>query len=467
MMEYLTPMPSRRDFLKTAVAGALSLPAVAGQLRSDEADLPSMVPLSGTARQVGERLGTLNGADLRAHVAGILGSWRRRGLDESALFARSEYYRRFAEKHAPHWLEESAACAAAAEVPVDHFVAYLAGKYRDLFFAEDCTSFAAAGEVTADGATIFHKSRDNVSRPQMVYHKQIVDADGVGGFFAVGDTSDLGLMMMVNERGLAGSADVGGLPETRAKGRGVANPDILRLVAERAERCEEALEIVQRMIADGWYAGGTTFGTHWLFADRFGTILRIAQNSVEEQHWFHRDALVFLRADETPAAERMRAASGRLSIRDFNEAAKSLDICFGTTISGLTVRIDPRKALAVGTVWAALPGCAPALPLHVAAKAVPKPLVDGTCYQTGARLLELREPTSTLGFGGRLVFGEDFIGRRREFQDQLFQEAAGVERRLVELDAADQLDQARALAAQASLDAWQRYQQWNAGVVSE
>jgi hypothetical protein len=458
---------NRRSFLATVVAGAFSVRVARGGIASDKADSASLVSLSGTARQVGERLGALNAADLRAHVAEMLAGWRKRGLTETEMIDRSQPYRRFAEKFAPHWLEESAACAAAAEVPVDHFVGYLAGKYRDLFFAEDCTSFAAAGEATADGATIFHKNRDNVSRPQVAYHKHIVDAEGVGGFFAVGDTSDLGVMMMVNERGLAGSADVGGLSETRPKGRGVMNPDILRLVAERAERCEEALAIVQQMITDGWYAGGSKVGTHWLFADRFGTILRIAQNSVEEKHWFHRDGLVFLARGETPAANQMRAASGKLSIRDFHEAAKSPDICFGSSISGLTVRIDPRKALAGGTVWAALPAWSPSLPLYAAARAVARPLADGACFKAGARLLALRDSTSSTDFGKRLVFGDDFLARRREVQSQLHEDAAGIEQRLRAMDAAGQQEQAADLAAQASVAAWQRYQRWNAEMVPQ
>ena len=62
-------------------------------------------------------------------------------------------------------------------------------------------------------------------------------------------------MMMVNEAGLAGSADMGA-PEPQPRGRGLMNPWGLRHIAERASTCAEALEIVCEWNDRGWYAGG-------------------------------------------------------------------------------------------------------------------------------------------------------------------------------------------------------------------
>jgi hypothetical protein len=407
----------------------------------------------------------LNRDDVRKHVADVMAGWRKRRLSDREAAHRSKPFRRFAEKFGPHWLEEAAACAKAAETPIDHYVAYLAGKYRSLFFAEDCTSFAAAGEATADGAAIFHKNRDNVHRAQSTYHKRITDAKGTAGFFAVGDTSDMGLMMMVNDRGLAGSADMGGLPETRPKADGVMNPYILRLIAERAKTCQEALEIIQQMITDGWYAGGKTSGTHWLFVDRYGTILRVAQNSVQQKHWFHRDRAVFLARGSTEAGQNMKAAHGKLTVRHFHDAARSRDLCFDSSISALTVRIDPRTSIAGGTVWTALPAWTPFLPLFPIAGGVPLAIADGTCFGIGYRLLELHNAEGRSE--GRLHFDQEFRDSRRKFQGRLYADAARVEKQLHLRPGKPPDPQFADLASNVSLAAWHQYRTWNRFLLSE
>ena len=221
--------------------------------------------------------------------------WRERGLSDQERSNRTEPLRRFIDRFAPAWMDEIEACAGAVEMPTQQYLAFLAGKYRDLFFVDECTSFAALGTATADGAPLFHKNRDNLDRPQCAYHKKLLHASRPAGFYATGDTSDLGVMMVVNEHGLAGSADMTSpVREGHPKGRGVANPYILRLIAEQAECCEHALEIVQQMIRDGWYAGGTKAGTHWLFADRSGKALRVTQNATKEEHEYVKNGVVFL-----------------------------------------------------------------------------------------------------------------------------------------------------------------------------
>jgi len=423
-----------------------------------------LVSLIGTPDEIGQRFGTLNASDIREHVDAVWADWAKRGLSEAAVLEKTQPFVRFCEKFGPHWLVETAACAQAAEVSHERYLAYLAGKYRSLFFTDDCTSFAAAGDATADGAAIFHKNRDNATRAQSAYCKRLTRVPGVTGFYATGDTSDLGLMMMVNDKGLAGSADTGGLKETHPKGRGVMNPYILRLIAERAERCEDALEIIQETIRDGWYAGGSRTGTHWLFADRFGTILRVAQNSVEEQHWYHRDTVVFLARGETPAATAMKSATGKLTVRDFQTAACSRDICFGSSISALTVRIDPKRAIAGGTVWFALPAFAPAIPLHTDAPAVPAPVVDGRMYRAGYELLKLRSGNGKTNFGTPLVFTEDYLERRRQLQDELYANALRTEASLAERNGDDPTR--KSIASQAMLAAWERCRAWNEETLS-
>ena len=437
---------NRRAFVASLVGGIGILRARG--LRSDQEapGSPSLFRLHGSATEVGTQFGTLNRVDIRKHVSDVLTGWQKRGLRRQAAVAKSRPFVRFAEKFGPHWLDEASGCANSAGIPPDEYIAYLAGKYRSLFFTDDCTSFAAAGDATAGGGAIFHKNRDNARRAQSTYYKKIVDAKGTFGFFAVGDTSDMGLMMMVNDQGLAGSADMGGLAEIHPKGDGVMNPYILRLIAERAEKCEDALEIIKQSIRDGFYAGGKTSGTHWLFADRHGTILRVAQNSVEEKHWYHRDKIVFLARGQTQAAEAMQKSFGKLTIRHFHEAARSPDLCFGSSISALTVSMDANTAISRSAVWTALPAWAPSLPLFAAAGGVPTPIADGTCYDLGYRLLGPQRPE------------RGFVNRRRVFQERLYEDADIFRRRQLQVG-----PQGHSVAEEASAiswNAWHRYHSW-------
>ncbi len=369
----------------------------------------------------------MNAKDIRLHTRQVCDGWRKRGLSNDGMIARAEPFRRFVATFAPAWKDEYVACAEAAGVQPDLFEAYLAGKYRDLFFVDECTSFLAVGSATADGATLFHKNRDNVARAQCAYEKRTIDSSRPAGFHSTGDTSDLGLMMMVNEHGLAGSADTGGLAEDRPKGKGVMNPYILRLIAERAERCEDALEIVRQTIKDGWYAGGSKTGTHWLFADRHGKGLRIAQNSHQEKHWFVEDDVAFLARGKTAGAELITRKKGNITLRDMNAAASHPSICFGSSISALTVRVDPTNPGELSSVWFALPAWSPYVPLYPGARGVPKYFIDGTCFQRGYELLEA-EADRKWGKGVRL--SESVAKRRAATQEELYRDAAAIDRRI-------------------------------------
>ncbi len=386
-------MPTRREFLATA-AGC-SAAALGGWklLAASPSAAPSspgdMISLSGNAHDVGKCFGQLNAAQIRRHVDDLLAAWKERGLSDSDRRERTEPFRQFVTKFAPAWEDEIAGCAEGAGVPLDPYVSFLAGKYRDLFFVEDCTSFLAVGAATADGASLFHKNRDNIAREQCAYRKAIQHSSKPAAFHATADTSDLGVMMVVNENGLAGSADVGGLPLKQPRGRGVMNPYILRLIAERAERCEDALEIVQQMIREGWYAGGNRKGTHWFFADRYGKGLRIAQNTTEEQHWFFQDDVAFSVRGDTPGAKIVTGKKGKITLRDMNAAATDPTICFTSSISAMTVRIDPDNPRDLNSVWFALPAWSTYLPLFPLSDGTPKPVLAGDYYCAGEPLLKL------------------------------------------------------------------------------
>jgi len=421
----------RREFL-ASVARSMSAAGVLVGSRNaygqtdNGARVAEIVSLRGDARSVGEQFGRLNAEDIRKHTAHMIDHWRKRGLSDDELVARSRPFHRFAEKFAPAWLDEIEACSNAAGVLPEDFLAYQTGKYRSLFFAHECTSFAAVGAATEDGAAIFHKNRDNYARDQSAYKKKIIDSSNSAGYYAIGDTSDVGVMMMVNEHGLAGSADMGGLPEDRPKGDGVMNPHILRLIAERAERCEDALEIIQQTVRDGWYAGGKSSGTHWLFADRHGKALRVAHNSHEEQHWFYEDDVVFLARGKTEGAGLAREKMGHITVRDINAAASHPDICNCGSISALTVRIDPESPADLSGVWVALPAWSPYVPLYPMAQGVPRAVLDGTWFRKGYQMLSQHSGTKS----GGVAFSETYRQWRSTVQEEIYSDDEKVTRQI-------------------------------------
>jgi hypothetical protein len=113
---------------------------------------------------------------------------------------------------------------------------------------------------------LFHKTRDNVDRPQVAV---IVESslDGINKFIAVTNVGYLnGHSIMVNEKGLAGAADYTAhrkkdsstlkLPPADPQFRGLMSGMMLRYIAERASTAAEALAIVKDFVAKGYYAGG-------------------------------------------------------------------------------------------------------------------------------------------------------------------------------------------------------------------
>ncbi len=342
----------------------------------DAADATRMVSLTGTPREIGATWGRLNAQAMREQCAAFVQMGRERGIDRDELLRRAWTGVGIIERVAPHWREEADAAADAAGIDTDLHLAYHVGKYRELvFLADECTSYAAAGCVTARGNTVFHKSRDNVARPQVAYVKR-PRVPGVCAFLTLSDASDLGCMMMVNERGLAGSADTGA-EESNPGGRGLMNPWGLRHIAERAENCEEALAILRQWTDQRWYAGGRR-ATNWMFADAAGNVLRVVNwNDRLEAQW-QRDGYL-LSLERSGLREFMDAHAGTLDAAAFMAAARLPGVSFDSTISALTVEIDagaPERSIA--WVCVGRPGRLPFVPLALGVERLPVALLDGS-----------------------------------------------------------------------------------------
>ena len=200
---------------------------------------------------------------------------------------------------------------------------------------------------------------------------------GINRFISVGDASVISAMMMVNEKGLAGSADVGGLKVDEPRHRGWMNTAILRHIAERAGDCQEALAIVQEFVSKGWYAGGGQVGTHWLFVDVKGRILEISHNSTRLEHSWHDDAKVYFSAPRGRAIARLEEAAPPVDFATFHNVVRDPAMCFPSSVSGMSVRIDAARPELLTQAWISMPARSLSFPLVMGGAATPLALLTG------------------------------------------------------------------------------------------
>ncbi len=180
---------------------------------------------------------------------------------------------------------------------------------------------------------------------------------------------------MVNDKGLAGSADVGGLREDAPRYRGWMNTSLLRYIAEQASDCPQALAIIERFVRNGDYAGGT-IGTHWLFVDRNGTILEVSNNASRVEHRIH-DQKVYFSMNRPAALARMQQLPEPIGFAAFHNIARDPSTCFPDSIAGMSVEISREHPQWLTVAWLTLPARSLAFPLFMGAESTPTALLDG------------------------------------------------------------------------------------------
>lgn len=364
--------------------------------------------LVGNPTQIGERWGALNAQAIREDLEEYyLAPATRIGLTPEELIRRAEKAVSVARELAPHWIEEADAIAAAAGVEPDLYLSFVFNVYRSIWQGEDCTSFAVSPRYTADNRLFFHKNRDNAPKRQSAF-VITTDRPGINKFIAVSDASVIACMMMVNDKGLAGSADVGGLREESPRYRGWMNTALLRYIAEKASDCEQALEIIEQFVHAGNYAGGT-HGTHWLFVDRHGAILEISNDSTRVEHRYH-DQKVYFSADRGAAVTRMQELPEPVDFAAFHNVSRDQATCFPQTISGMSVEISRDRPDFLTVAWITMPARSLAFPLFMGGVRTPQVLVNGEVDMVGRQSLgDFRqwEPIEEFAFSGqRLLEGE-------------------------------------------------------------
>ena len=342
-----------------------------------------LVRLDGPPAEVGRAFGEMNAADIRGGVEAFFSEMDR----DSALRATAAY-RAIVQRLAPHWVEEAEALAGAAGVGAEEYLAFQGAKYRGINRGECFTWFSAAGRRRG-GATLFHKNRDNRDRPQCAYVKGLTVPRGtVHRFAATADTSDMGTMMGLNEKGLAAAADTGARdPDPRFAG--MMNPDLMRLILEQASDVDEAAAMLREFNAERIYAGGG-IGTNWMFADVSGRALRV--NHFHESLVETRDenGLLAMLAEARGelALNTLAEAEGETTAHTMNRLSRTPPILSDGNISAMTAVIPDSRTDVFGYAWFAPfhAGRTVYVPLYLGVAATPRALADGTLYRLSKQL---------------------------------------------------------------------------------
>ena len=368
------------------------LAAVGGSMRDGSAaESRDAVSLAGPSAEIGALWGRINAPIIREDMQrSFIEPAARDGISEAELIARAERFVAIAREAAPHWLEEAEAIARAAGVDAALYQAYIGMVYRGLWQGHECTSYTVSSKYTRDAIPVFHKNRDNKDKPQAAC---IVATrlPGLNRFITVTDASVLACMMMVNEKGLAGSADTGGLRPRTPKHRGVMNTFILRHIAERAGTCGEALGIIRHFVEKGYYAGGGHTGTHWLFVDRSGAVLEVSNNEEQVVAHRHDDKQVYFSArGDTPAARALENAEEPIDFHLFHNVSRDPSVCFDSSISGMTVEISPAHPATLTCAWITFPARGVAFPLFMGGTQTPRPLLTGEVYGLSTHIANSR-----------------------------------------------------------------------------
>lgn len=347
------------------------------------------VCLEGTAPAVGRAFGTVNAADIAHGVDTYFRAMAtERGQGAAAVRAAGDTYLRLLQRHAPHWLSEAEALAEAAGVEPERYLLYQGAKYRGIN-RPDCFSWTVAPERTPERCTLIHKNRDNAARPQCAYLKAVhVPGRRCYRFLANGDTSDLGLMMAVNEKGLAAVADQGH-KDPQPRWRGLMNPDVLRLLVEQAADVPEALDLLRSVQAEGLYAGGD-IATYWLFADRHGRGLRVYQFHERLSRTSRRGGVLVMR-DDDPRGRQVKRATARarqvVTPALLNRLSRQEPILAASNISAFSAAIPSSQTELFTYAWFALNQARNTIyvPLYMGMTATPRVVVAGTLSRDSMR----------------------------------------------------------------------------------
>lgn len=221
----------------------------------------------------------------------VLFHWRgpgrsgARGIDR----ARVKAFTALLKAHAPQWLDEAVAFAGETFDDLLDFNCSKPSPPPDAQ-AANCSTVVAVGSATADGHPLLLKIRDEAPWPQLVFRRRARECLAVLGGANPGN---LGIAHFLNEAGLAGANNTGGPILDPNLEVGLNDCHVLRLVAERARDCGEALTVIRELLGKGVLGlGGWRKGMIFLFADAAGMGLLVECSRKMLAHRFLEDGLL-------------------------------------------------------------------------------------------------------------------------------------------------------------------------------
>ncbi|NQT86109.1 hypothetical protein HQ560_05050 [bacterium] len=228
--------------------------------------------LSGQPRELGQVYGEIAGAHLRERVARMHGEAARSMWTETALLERGRAFGRIMARHAGDWQSEASGVASGAGVSFEDLLV-LNSLPDDFWGAEGggCTSCIVAGSTSAEGGPLLHKNRDLENSVQDTHVRCVGDSR----VLASREVGNIGFAHFHSTRGLAGANNTGAyVHEAERRDCAFRCVHLLRLVAERAGTCDEAVAVLEDAVA-GEFAGtsGATRGMIFLFVDRAGGVV--------------------------------------------------------------------------------------------------------------------------------------------------------------------------------------------------
>lgn len=119
-----------------------------------------VVKISGTHREVGERIGDIMGATLQRMVPRLRDNLPR-GVNWADMLQQGQLYLEHSRSVYPQYVQELEGLAEATKVPLEElFLGMCEELWECIAWTRGCTDFAARGRATADGSTLLAHTND-------------------------------------------------------------------------------------------------------------------------------------------------------------------------------------------------------------------------------------------------------------------------------------------------------------------
>jgi hypothetical protein len=99
----------------------------------------------------------------------------------------------------------------------------------------------------------------------------------------------------------------------------------------------------------------------------------------------HTQKAYFSARSNRAAARRLREAQRPIDFHLFHNVSRDRSICFGSSIAGMTVEVDPTHPELFTCAWISLPASSVSFPLLMGQTSTPDCLLDGKAYGLGKK----------------------------------------------------------------------------------